>query len=807
VKSILVNISVGMRMLLRDKGMTCICLLALILGIGASTAMFSVLYAVILDPFPFHDQDRLVVAWKVDRQAGNGLVELSYPEYRDWRDRSKSFTELAAMPTTVYGYSYVMNRGGESKQIESARVSANFFSVLGVHPVLGREFEPDEDHVGANPVVVLSHQFWEREFNASPDVVGTGLPLSGVNFTIVGVLPGGFSFPQGVDAFTTLGTNPRWVENRDAQFLQVLGRLKPGVSAVQANVELDSIEAQVATEHPETQSGGDVPVVESLPNFITGSSKTLIYIVFSGSLILLLIAAINLASLLGTKAIAREGEIAIRVALGASRRQLFNQFLAEGLLLAMPGAIIGVLFSGLLLHAIRLIAPQEIPRILSASLSVSALSFTLACLIFVTVLFGCAPLLLIRETHLQVSLRNFSGNIVAGLRSRKWGPVFLILEISTSLALLVLAGTVVQSVHNLQNVRLGYDPDKVFTCAIFLSPTTYPNPAARRTFFRTLIENLQARPEVISAGAVLVRPLEGPIGWDAHYALPGQDQITAKKNPMVNFEVVTPAYFRSIGTPLLTGRSFQEEDDESAPNVAVVSETVADAMYGSAPQAVGHVFTFADEPKQWKIIGVVGDARYRRLSQISGDIFLSYRQSAAPVRYLTIQTRNNPSAIAPVVRHAIAQIDASQAESREATMRELVDIALSQDRFYSKLLLFFAGSALMLAAIGVYGLVSDMTAKRAREFAIRMVLGAQAKTIATMVLRSTLAWVAIAEFLGTCVGILTALAIRTKLFEVSPANSISILVSTVLLVVVCLIACVPSVLRVGTLDPNRVLRE
>jgi len=805
--SFLLHLKGGVRMLLRDRSLACVCLLALALGVGVSTAMFSVLHAVVLEPFPFPEQSRIVSGWKAEPRNGIKFVELSYPDYKDWRDQSKSFQDLAAMPTTSYGYSYVLSGRGESKQIESARITANFFSVLGMQPSLGRVFNPDEDRVNANPVIILTHHFWENEFASDPNVVGSGITLSGVNCTVVGVLPAGFMFPQGVDVFTPLATNGLWATRRGATFLQVVGRLRPGVSIAQANAELNAIQARVAAQHPEAKSEGQIAFLQPLSEFITGTNKTVVYLLFLGSLILLLIASINLASLLVTKSVAREGEIAIRVALGASRSQLFSQFLAEGLILSTFGAAIGVVLAAGLIPIIKYISPRDIPRIESVSLNGWALLFALICLVLTTCAFALAPLVLIRDRSLQKSLRNLGNTVAGGMRSRRLGPTFLIAQVSASLALLVLAGTVGKSVHNLQNAKLGYDPEHVFTCSISLSGARYATTAASQAFYKTLIDNLQMRPEVVAAGAVLIRPLEGPIGWEGRYILPGQDEQTAKNNPIANLEAVTPSYFQAIGTPILQGRSFELGEDRSKPSVAIISESVARNMYGSTSQALGQTFKFSGDSGSTQIVGVVADARYRRLNQASGDIFVSYEQSNLPERYLVVRTRNNPATMATIVRRAISQIDGTQADSKEATMTELVDRALSQDRFYSELLLFFAAGALLLAAIGVYGVVSDMVVMRTKEFGIRIVLGAQAKTIVMTVLRSTLSWVVLGEILGVLAGILAALSIRTRLFGVAATDGLSISASSALLILVSLVACVAPVLRACRVDPNRILRE
>ena len=806
LETLLQDFRLGLRMLQRNLGFVCVCVVALALGIGISTTLFSVLYAVVLKPLPFPEQSRIVVGWKADPARGINLVELSYLDYKDMRDQSASFDDIAAMPTTTNGYSYIMTGKGEPTQVESSRVTANYFSVLGVTPYLGRAFRPEEDRVGANPVVILTFRFWQTQFGADPNIIGSSVALSGAAFTIIGVLPQEFVFPQGVDVFTPLATNRVWVENRGAVFLQIVGRLKPGFSLKTANSELNTIVARIAAQNPETKSEGQIAVIGTLPDYITGTNRTLIYLLFAGSMILLLVASINLASLLATRAVGRGGEIAIRVALGAGKKRLFQQFLAEGLILSGIGTVAGVAVSFPLIRLVAYFAPQEIPRIASVSVNAWAISFTVACLILTALLFGLTPLLLVRGPSLQTILRGSSGNIAGSRHHSRLGRVFLMAEISATLALVILAGTVAKSFRNLQNVKLGYDADRVFTCAVFLNPNNYQDPPARRRFFQDLVHRLQDRPEVIAAGAVLLRPLEGLVGWYTDYSLPGQTADEARKNPRDNFEVVTPTYFQAIGTPLLAGRTFEEDEDESKPSVAVVSESVARTMYGTPSRALGQHFKLGG-PSDLTIVGIVGDARYRQLNQVSGDIFISYRQSRIRLGYVIVRTRNNPEAIGSVVRHEISLIDASQADGKEMTLRELVNVALARDRLHSLVLLLFGVGALLLTAVGVYGVVSDLVVAQKKDFGVRIALGARPVTIIGHLLRFILNGVLLGEIVGVFAATLATTAIRTTFFEVSPIDVISICSGCIVLVAVTLIACLPPALSAANADPMVALRH
>lgn len=818
LETLLQDVRFGLRMLRKNPGFLAVCVTALAFGIGVNTAMFSVLYAVVLKPFPFPQANRIVVGWKADPARGvndaeRGLIELSYLDWKDWRDQSKSFEDMAVMPTTTNGYSYTMTGKGEPRLIESSRVTANYFSVLGVTPFLGRSFRPEEDHLGANPVVVLTYQFWRTQFAANPRIIGASLALDGTAFTIIGVLPRQFVFPQGVDVFTLLTTgNPasaRWIiESRGAVFLQIVGRLKPGISLKAANTELNTIVARIAAEHPETKSEGQIAVIQTLSDYITGTNKTLIYLLFGGSVILLLVASINLASLLATRVVGRSSEIAVRVALGAGTKRLLRQFLTEGLILSAIGAAAGVAVAFPLVRLIARLAPQEIPRFASVSVNAWALSFSIVCLIVTALLFGLTPLLLIREHGLQTVIRDGSSSISGSVRGHRVGRVFLIAEISATLALVVLTGTFAKSFRNLQNVNLGYKPDHVFTCAVFLNPIRYPNVPARRRFFEDLMERLQSRPEVIAAGALVLRPLEGLVGWYSDYILPGESFDEARKNPRANFEVVTPSYFQAIGTPLLAGRTFGEDEDESKPLTAVVSESIARAIAGTPSKALGRRFALGNRGNgDWTIVGIVADARYRRLSQVSGAIFLSYKQSTMPLRYLIVRTRVDPSAIGSIVRREISQIDPSQSEGEEITMQEIVNVALAQDRFHSRMLLLFGAGALLLAAVGVYGVVSDFVVTRRKEIGIRMALGALPAGIVTHVLRSALLWILLGEIIGIAAAAVSTIAIRSTLFEVTPIDGISICGGCAVILLVSFIAGVVPTLQAASTDPSQVLRQ
>ena len=811
----------------RRSGVSLFAVAALAIGIGASTAMFGVLDAVVLQPLPFPQEERLVAGWKTSRTDPTRFIELSYPEFLEWRAQSNSFESLAALPTTVYGYSYVLTGRGDPVAIESTRVTSEFFDALGVRPMLGRTFTATDDREGARPTVVLTHAFWTNVLGADPGAIGSGLALIGVDFTVIGVLPAGFVFPRGVDVFTALGTRPGLANNRTV-FLQVIGRLRPGVSRAQAASELDGIVSRLEAQRPRSNTRDQVAALTPLRDHILGSGRVVAALSFAGAVVLLLVAGVNLSGLLATRAAGRGDEVALRLGLGASTRHLLRQFAAEGLVLATIGTTIGIGLAVAILDAVIALAPDGIARIASASIDGSSLLFAAVCLVVVTLGIGCVPLMLVRNTSIDALLRGSAAGAGGSTRAARVGGALLTVEVAGTVALLIIAGALTASFLNLRGADLGFDREGVLTAFVNPSRVRYPDAAARRRFFRDVIARLEANGEVEAAGAALLRPLEGVIGWDLPYRLPGQSPEDAAGNSILNLEVVTPTYFEAIGTPLLAGRGFAETDGlyvaraepdpaappamesavERQPLVAIVSESVAREMYGSPLDAVGQRFVGGrNAPRSYRIVGVVADGRYRRVQEVSGDVFLPYTQTAIPLRYLVIRTSASPAAARAMVRRALAEVDPEQPMSADLTIAELVERALSRERFQSALLLPFGLGSALLAAIGVFGMVSDTANRRLRELALRRALGAGRSRVLARLVRSTVTYV----LFGSCVGLLVAITagrtLNLTLFGTDLADPWIIVAVCSLVVGASLLACVGPAVRVLRLDVGAVLRQ
>ncbi len=598
----------GLRMLLKNRGFTLIAALTLALGIGANTAVFSVAYATLLRPLPFRDQERLVVAWKSDETTKHQFVEISIPEFNDWRSQNRVFENLAAMTTTIYGFNYTLTGRGEPEQIHSARVSADFFPALGVKPSIGRAFTADEDRPGAAFVTVISHSLWQRRFNADPNLVGQmitfndggnqsaleaavkpdqTIKLNDVGFTVVGVMPPDFEFPKGVDMWVPLSaTSGKDLSESRLGFLQAVGRLKPSVTLEQAKAELDAIIGRIAAQHPEMRASGERAVIKPLTRHIFGDARPALYLLLAATALLLLIACANIANLQLARATSRRREIALRAALGAGRGRLARQLMIESLALAVAGGGFGVLMAFWILDALISQAPADIPRIEAVEIDLPALLGACGLTLLAAFVCGLAPALIASKVNLTEAL-NAGGKIGGERRGKRLRGALVVAQIAVTLALLIGAGLVSRSLLNLQQIDPGFDRSNALTFQLQLRGGKYPDVGKTRDYFQQLLERIEAQPGVVAAGAVLMRPLEAPVGWYVRYATDGQSVDEMMRNTILNCVSVTPHYLRAIGTPLKAGRDFTEQDDGDAPQVAIISETTARNAFAPGVDPIG----------------------------------------------------------------------------------------------------------------------------------------------------------------------------------------------------------------------------
>jgi len=801
----------GLRMLRKKPGYALIAIVTLSLGIGANTAIFSVVHTVLLRPLPFAQQEQLVMLWKRDTTANSPFVELALAEVRDWQEQVHSFTTVAALPATVYGYGYVLTGRGEAVQLESAKVTGSFFSLLGVQSAYGRVFNQDDDVANGPKVVILSDRIWRERFKADPDIIGQSITLTEQGFTVVGIMPAKFEFPKGVDLWLPIRAtmSARTAESYGATFLQAVGRLKPGVTLAQAETDLNAAISRIAAQHPEAEAAGHRAVITPLGTYLFGDARPALWLLLAATGMLLLIATANIANLSLARATARRREFAVRAAMGAGRFRLVRQLLTESLVLALSGGVGGLLLANWLIKLLVLVAPNDIPRIEDVGLNLTMLLFSLGVTLLTAILFGLLPALTASRLNLNQTLSE-GGNKMSGERTGvRTRSLLVIAEVALTVVLLAGAALILRSFVNLSHVNLGFNPQNILTMHLRLQGAKYAAPGARREFYRQLIERLEAQPGVASASAVLIRPMEGTVGWDTPFALEGQSEIEARKNRVPNFEAVTPHYFRTFQIPVKAGREFTDYDTDQSPPVAIISETMAKTLFGPGVNPLGKRLKLDFQDAPWlAIVGIAGDARYRELQNARFDLYIPFAQwQNAFVNHFAVRTTTEPAAMLSTVRREVAALDPTQAVTRVATMDQLVAANLAQSRFSAVLLNWLSGLALLLAGVGIYGVLAYSVAQRTGEFGVRLALGAQAGDILKLILSQGMRLVVCGLGLGLAASLILTRLIARLLFGISPTDPMTFAGIALLLTAIALLACWLPARRATRVDPLEALRH
>ncbi len=802
----------GMRMLVKHKRFTAVALLTLGLGIGACTAIFSVVHAVLLKPLPFAEPERLVVMWKKDTVAYNPLVEMAFAEFTDWQQQSQSFERMAVMPTIVLGAGYIVAGRGEPFQVESSKVSGEFFQVLGAQAALGRTFDESDDVLKGAKVAVLSDGLWRSHFSADPNIIGQTVTLTEEPFTIIGVLPPQFDFPKGAELWVPFQAvaRPQWLTNRGASFLQVVGKLKTGVSLTQAEAELNTIIARTAQEHPETKAEGQQAVIKPLTDYLFGNARPALWALLAATGLLLLIGAANVAHLLLAQASARRREFAVRAALGAGRWRILRQLLSESALLSFAGGALGVALAYWLVELLLWLAPDDLPRIGTVRVNILVLLFSLAVTLATAGLAGLAPALMVSRCNLNETLNESSNKLATGRTGKRLRASLVVAEIAITLVLAVGATLILRSFLNLSRVSLGFDTRNVLTMQLRLSGAKYATLEARRRFYRELIERLEGQPGVVAASAVLMRPLDGEVGWETHFALSGQPPDAIEKNPVANLGVVSAHYFRTFGIPLIAGREFNESDTGDAPPVTIINETMAKRLLAPGVDPIGARINLepSDPDEPWQtVVGVVGDVRHRELKDGRYGIYRPNTQAPHGLNHFAVRTTGDAAAFLPVFRQTLAEVDASQVATHVLTLDEQRAKHLARPRFSALLLNWLSGLAVLLASIGIYGVVAYSVAQRTGELGIRRALGAQTKDIWRLIVGENLKLVAA----GVACGLVCAAALMRLLegllFEVSATDPLTFFLTALLLTGVALLAAYLPARRATRVDPMVALRH
>jgi putative ABC transport system permease protein len=799
----------GIRTLAKSPGFTVIVVLTLALGIGANTAIFSLVNAVLLAPLPYRQPDNLVMVWSKNIAKGYEISPVSGGEFSEWKSENSAFSDMAASSDALY----TLTGAGDPQVVVGYQFSADFFRLLGARPELGRTFVDEEDHPGGPNVVVLGDAIWRRKFHADRDILGKSVTLDGKPFTVIGVMPPDFRYPNLTELWTPLGLSSSILTNYDDTSLRVMARLKPGVTLKQAQAQMDSIAQRIAQEHPQTDSGNSVNLIP-LREQIAGDVRMPLLVLLGAVGFVLLITCANIANLMLARAAGRRKEIAIRTALGASRGRLIRQFLAESFVVSLEGGGLGFLLAegvaGFLTDIFpNNIANLNIPQVTSIPMDARVFGFTLLASMLTGVLFGLAPVLGLREGAAGGGLKETSRGTTASQGERRFRSALVVSEFALALVLLVGAGLFISSFRNLLLGNLGFDADRILSAQVFLSRDKYPStqPQKRLEFVNQVIARVKELPGVESVGVTNFLPLSGFEGG-ATFAVKGKPQPAPGQEPASDSELVTPDYFRTMGIRLLKGREFTEQDTQGAPQVAIVNEALWHQVWGNE-DPVGQQVNFGDakQPSWAEVVGVVTDTHAFGLEQkVHADVFQPFAQTPFPLVAFVVRTSRKPSSIMPEVQQAVWSVDKDQPIYKIIGMDRLANESLGLRRASSVLLAAFSILALVLAGLGIYGVMAFSVAQRTHEIGVRMALGARPGSVLKMVMAHGLK-IAVA---GLAIGLAGALAlsrvVASLLYGVRPWDALTFVVTSALLVLIALGASYVPARRAMRVDPMVALR-
>lgn len=800
------DLKYGLRTLLKRPGATLVALVTLALGIGVNTAIFSAVDSVLLRPLPFKDPDRLVSIWEQGLRQGINQNEVAPANFFDLRTQGQSFEAIGA-----FGPQDINLTGtGEPERLNGHLVTANVFSILGVDAAAGRIFLPNEDQPGQHRVVVLSDALWQRRFNRDPKIVNQSITLNGEPFTVVGVMPRGFFFPaRDVEAWIPWAMEPAQASGRGDHYLRLIARLKPAVSAEQANAELQSIAGRLAIEYPRTNDGLGF-ITHSLHQDYVGDLRTPILILFGAVGLVLLIACANVANLLLAQATARRREIAIRVALGARRWTIVRQLLVESLLLAGAGGLVGLLGAFWGVEALAKLLPDSLSKLQDVSIDARVLLFTLGVSALTAIVFGGVPALLASRTKPGETLSEVARDAAGGASGRLVRRVLVVSEVALAVVLLVGAGLLIRSFQLLRQVDTGFTTQDRLTMKMVLPMPKYAKPDARRAFYDETLRRVKELPGVESAGMITFLPLVVN-GMNFTFSVEGQPAPSDMKLPFAVYRVVSPDYFGAMGIPLQRGRFFETNDTPDSQHVVIINRRLAERFWPNE-DPIGRRLKVGplDSTNQWlTIAGVVGDARQTSLYDEKMEFYVPYAQEhrafMAP-RDLVVKTKGDSASVVAAVRQAVWAVDKDQPISNIRTMDQVFASAISQERFQAILLGLFAALALLLSCVGLYGVISYSVAQRTHEIGVRMALGAQPADVLKLVIRQGMLLTFAGLALGIGVGAIVTRVLSDMLFGVTARDPLTFVGVPLLLLLVAFLACYIPARRATRIDPLTALR-
>ena len=792
----------AVRMMLKQPVFTAVAVIALALGIGANTAIFTVVNAVLLRPLPYDDPDSLVWVW--DTQPQLPTAPTSLPDFIDWNEQNQSFESLAAF---LNGNMFV-DDGNGVQDTAVGLVTPDFFSVFHVKPVLGRTFTEEETQPGRHRVAVLSQGMWQRRFGADPNVLSQTIQLSGAAYTIIGVLPAGFRYPNEAQLWRPIQIDPKQL-NRGPHYLQVVGRLKSGVTIQQAQAEMSTIASHLAEQYPDKIAGHGVKL-ELLSDRVVGNIGTALFVLLGAVGFVLLIACANVANLQMVRAGARQKEIAIRTALGAGRSRIIRQLLTESILLAVAGGGAGLLVAVWGVNSLVSLSTDTIPRVREIGIDGKVAFFTILISLVTGVVFGLAPALQVSKPDLVDALKE-SSRTTPGARRNTLRSALVVTEVALSLVLLIGAGLMIRSFAKLNSVHPGFDPENVATMGVTLLRANYPDDTHVAATYSQLLEQLAAAPGVESVGATTELPLSGASTSD-YFTIEGRPAIPKAEQPLTECRTVTPHFFESMRIPLLAGRDFTPTDTKQSPNVAVVNEVFA-RLFFPGEDPLGHRLNLQGQFRDpLLIVGVVGNVRDFGLDeQPKPGIYYPYLQSPlfedlSRSLTLVIRTKSDPASLMESLRAEMLSMDKTLPVYSLKPMTEYLHDSLSRRRFNMVLLSVFAAVALVLAAVGIYGVISYTVSQRTHEIGIRLAIGAHAGNILRLVIGQAMLLTIIGIALGLAASFALTRLMESLLFEVSATDPLTFGVIAAILTGVALAACLVPARRATKVDPMTALR-
>jgi putative ABC transport system permease protein len=801
--SLLQDLRYGARVLAKSPGFTLVAVFVTALGIGANTAIFSVVHAVLLRPLPYAESERLVRVYGVSQKRNLTSMSTSFPNFNDLRGQSGAFESLAAFTDTTRA----LTGDGAPEQVVGVQTSGDLFDVLGARAALGRTLARTDEQPGGARVAVISHGMWQRRYGGDPSILGRSITLDGRPREVVGVLPEDFRFlfvNEPAEFYVPLNPEGEMEVQRGAGWLTVVGRLKEGVGVEQAQAEAETVAARLAEAYPEDNTGRSFRLAGAHEELV-GSLRPTLLVLLGAVGFVLLIACANVANLLLARASRRGRELAIRVALGAGRGRVFRQLLTESLLLSTLGGAAGLLLAMWGVALISALVPADVPRFGEAGLDPSVLAFTLAASVLTGVAFGLAPALQASRVDLNDALKDGGRGATAGGKGRVRAAL-VIAEVAVSLVLLVGAGLLVKSFIRLRATDPGLDPRGVLTASISLPAARYSEDAQTIDFYERTLEQAAALPGVEAVGAIMPLPL-GENAMSTSFAVEGRPDPGPGARPSSAARIITPGYLRAMGVPLVRGRDFTAADDADAPKVMLVNEALARQHFpGEDP--VGKRLRVGLNDISGEIVGVVGAVRHQKLSTAAGpEYYVPFRQVPISDLSLVLRARSgDPSPLASSLRALVQGIDRELPVYQVRPMETLVAESVARQRFSMTLLAAFAGLALVLAAVGVFSVMSFLVAQRTHEIGVRMALGAQARDILRMVVGGGMT-LAVA---GIAVGLLAAFAVTrlmsSLVYEVSTSDPAVFAVVAAVLAAVALAACLVPALRAARVDPMEALR-